>query len=100
MTPPFHVSYSGTVRASLKRLLEEAAGRNEDFGRRALAAAREIDARLRADARDVGEPSYSLPALALDVRRAVVRPLAVTFAVHQQRAVVFVRRFDLLSGPP
>jgi hypothetical protein len=98
VTPVFRVGYSGAVRASLKQLLEEALRRDPQSGRRALDAAKAIDARLRAAARDWGEVCFVRPSLALEVRLAVVPPLAVTFAVHQQLDVVFVQRFDLLTG--
>jgi len=98
VTAIFRVGYSGVVRASLKQLLEETLRRDPPLGRRPLDAAKTIDARLRAAARDCGEVCFVRPDLALEVRLAVVPPLAVTFAVHQQLDVVFVQRFDLLSG--
>jgi hypothetical protein len=100
VTQSFQVSYSGVVRTQLKRLLEEATRQNPDFARAAVAAAKAIDARLRSAARDFGDLHFSLEALELDVRVAVVRPLAVTYAVHQRRPIVFVQRFTLLSAPP
>jgi hypothetical protein len=95
----FRVSYSGAVRASLKELLEDALRRDPQLGRRALDAAKTIDARLRTSARDWGEACFVRPDLALEVRLAIFPPLAVTFAVHQQLDVVFVQRFNLLIGP-
>ncbi len=71
-----------------------------EFGRRALAAARAIDERLRAEAGLLGEPCFPLRQLGLEVRLAAILPLAVTYAVHQQQPIVFVTRFDLMSGPP
>src|SRR5208283_193021 len=38
-----------------------------------------------------GEPHYRLPALKLLVRQAVVSPLVVDFAVHEDRLLVFIR---------
>ena len=94
----FRVSYSSVVRASLKELLEEALRRDPQLGRRALEAAKSIDSHLRADARNWGDACFVRPHLALEVRLAIVAPLAVTFAVHQQQDIVFVQRFDLLVG--
>lgn len=68
------------------------------LGRRALDAAKAIDALLRSAARHWGEACFALPLLALEVRLGIVSPLAVTYAVHQQRDVVFVQHFDLLTG--
>jgi hypothetical protein len=99
VTQSFRVSYSGTVRAQLRQLVEEAARQDPHFAGAALAAAKTIDARLRAAARDFGDPHFSLKALELDIRVAVVQPLAVTYAVHQREGIVFVQRFTLLSPP-
>jgi len=95
----FRVSYSGAVRASLRELLEDALRRDPQLGRRVLDAAKAIDSQLRTSARDWGEACFVRPDLALEVRIAIVPPLAVTFAVHQQLDVVFVQRFNLLVGP-
>jgi hypothetical protein len=59
-----------------------------------------MDDRLRSAARDFGDLHFSPEELELDVRVAVVRPLAVTYAVHHRRPLVFVQRFTLLSIPP
>jgi hypothetical protein len=98
VTPIFRVSYSGVVRASLSQILEQVSQRDPRLGRRALDAAKTIDACLRTTPRDWGEACFIRPHLSLEVRLAVVPPLAVTFAVHQKLDVVFVQRFDLLSG--
>jgi hypothetical protein len=44
-----------------------------------------------------GEALYSLPALKLEVRQAVVAPIVVDFAVHNEQQVVFIRGFKVLS---
>jgi hypothetical protein len=100
VTPPFRVSYSGAVRAQLRLLVEEAAQQDRNFAVAVLAAAKPIDARLRAGPRDFGDPHFTLQGLELDIRVAVIQPLAVTYAVHQQEAIVLVQRFTLLSPPP
>lgn len=84
MTQPFHVSYSGTVRAGLTKLLEEAIRQDSDFGQAAISAAKTIDARLRSAAQDFGDLHFTLEDLELDIRIAVIRPLGVTYAVHQR----------------
>lgn len=81
----FRVSYSGAVRASLKNLLEAALRRDPQLGRHALDAAKAIDSRLQNSARDWGETCFVRPDLALEVRLAIVPPLAVTF----RRAAAF-----------
>jgi hypothetical protein len=44
-----------------------------------------------------GEPLYRLPALRLLVRHAMVAPLVVDYAVYEERPVVFIRGFKVLS---
>ena len=46
---------------------------------------------------DFGEPLYRLPALRLLVRQAVVLPLVVVYAVHEDQALVLIRGFKVLS---
>ena len=43
-------------------------------------------------------PAYRLPALKLDVRLAIVPPLAVQYAVHQEQPFVFLKSVTPLSG--
>lgn len=94
--PGYEVSVSAAVRELLVRLHDQAtaAGRRAEF----LVALRTITARLRAEPRTFGEEVFDLPALRLTVKVAVVLPLAVEFAVHPDRPVVFVRTFRYL--PP
>jgi hypothetical protein len=45
-----------------------------------------------------GEPRNHLENLRLAIRVASVRPLFVSYAVHDERPLVFVRFFHLLGG--
>ena len=97
--PSFQVVYSELVRQQLKQLLQspDLAGREEQ----ALKALKAIERRLRKEPRTFGEPEFSLASAQLEVRTAVEPPLAVTWAVHKHKAVVFVKTFTLLEkGPP
>jgi hypothetical protein len=69
------------------------AGRGAQF----LAAFRQIMERLQKDPLVFGEPLYHLPSLQLLVRQAVVLPLVVDYAVHEDRRVVFIRGIKVLS---
>jgi hypothetical protein len=45
----------------------------------------------------VGEPIYRLPALRMQVRTIVVRPLVVDFVVCEDQPLVFLKVVSLLS---
>ncbi len=68
-------------------------GRGEQF----LQALRSIVDGLVHRPRELGEPLYQLNALRLQVRHVAVRPLAIHFAVHKDRPLVFIKAVDLLS---
>jgi hypothetical protein len=95
--PP--VQYDVTMSAATKAVLEQLSllARQRGTGQQFLAALREIGERLRKDPLNFGEPQYRLPALRLLVCQAVVAQLVVDFAVHEDRPLVFVRGFKLLS---
>jgi hypothetical protein len=91
----YQVRISEHDRNILKERHREAAlaGRGEEF----LAALRQIIQRLRKDPLTFGEPIYRLPAIQLLVRQAVVLPLVVDYGVHEERPLVFIRGFKVLS---
>jgi len=91
----YDVRQSEQTRDELLKLHSQAAQRG--YGKRFVAAARQIINRLRTDPINFGEPSYHLPALKLIVYRAVVAPLVVDYGVHDERLLVFVRGYKLLS---
>ena len=66
------------------------------IGEAFLNAFREMYSRLQNHPLDFGEPLYRLPALHLKVFQAAISPLAVTYAVHEEMHLVFVRVFNLL----
>jgi hypothetical protein len=92
---PYEVRLSEHDRALLRQRHLEAvqAGKGKQF----LSALRQIVERLRKDPLAFGEPLYRLPALKLVVRQGVVLPLAVDYAVHEDRPLVFIRGFKILS---
>jgi hypothetical protein len=92
----FDVSMSQANRAVLKQLHLQAV--QAGTGQRFVAAYREIIERLHKDPLTFGEAQYRLPALRLLVCQAIVRPLVVDFAVHEDRPLVFIRGFRLLSS--
>jgi hypothetical protein len=66
-------------------------------GKTFLSSLRQIHDRLRKEPTVFGEPLYHLPALQLTVFQAVVSPLVVVYGVHDERALVFVQTFKVLS---
>jgi hypothetical protein len=92
----YQVTYSASV---LQEVMQLRAGLSDaEEVRRFDAALRVIHARLRTDPLVFGEPKYFLPYLQAAVREAAVRPLVVSYAVHNTPPVVFVRWFKLLGG--
>jgi hypothetical protein len=92
---PYRVVYSAVIAQGIRALQRRASrqGRGEQF----LAAARTALNRMRDDPTVFGEPLYPLPALRLRVRCAVVPPLAIHFAVHEDLPLVFVSSVKMLS---
>lgn len=96
--PPWQVHSSGVINNELRRLQRRAA--REGRGEQMLTALRQIVQRLQRDPSEVGEPCYRLPALRMEVRTVVVPPLALDFAVCDDRPLVFIKVATLLSEPP
>src|SRR5438105_283958 len=96
MSDVFRVVYSPAVRTALGELIAHASREDEERGRRALAAVRAIDQRLRATARIFGERRFRLREL-LEVRVGLIAPLSASFAVHEDQQLVFVTGFRLLG---
>jgi hypothetical protein len=91
----YRVSYSPVVLQSLKAM--HAALRDKERPQFA-AAARAIHARLRRDPQVFGEYQYPLVNMRLRIRSGAIRPLHVSYGLHDELPQVFVRRFLLLPG--
>ncbi len=61
-----------------------------------MAALRKVIRRLGRDPRSFGDLNYRLPALRLQVRCAVIRPIVVHFAVSEDRQEVYIKAVKLL----
>jgi hypothetical protein len=86
----------GNVMAHLRQFHEEQM--HQGKGPAFLDVLRQINERLRDDPLGFGEPLYQLPALKLLVHQGIMRPLVVTFGVHDELLVVFIRVVKLLAG--
>ena len=95
--PPqrYKVSMSAQTRAVLHDLHAHAIQDGTAAG--FLKAVRRAIGLLHTDPLTFGEPQYRLPALRLMVRQAVVAQLVVDYAVHEDRPLVFIRGFKVLS---
>ncbi len=91
----YEVYCSGAVAKAVREVHERAS--QESRGQAMVDAFRQAVQKLRHDPNDFGEPTYRLPALRMQVRTAVIRPIAVDFAVCTDRPLVFIKGVTLLS---
>jgi hypothetical protein len=93
----FVVSLSKAVDKVLRKLLRTAIARSQ--GKAFVLAYQQIFSRLRKDPTSLGEMSYRLPSLRLEVRTVVVAPLVIDFAVSEDHPIVYIKGGKLLSKP-
>jgi hypothetical protein len=92
----FEVHCSGAVMETIRQTLREAA--RQGRGQPMLDAFKDVVRRLKVDPFHTGEPEYRLPGLRMQVRSVAVRPLAVGFAVCEDRPLVFIKGVKLLGA--
>jgi hypothetical protein len=90
----FAIHLSAAVSESTRVLLRHAI--HAGNGKAVLTAYRKIVEGLTRKAASFGEPLYHLPSLELEVRHAVVGPLAVDYAVSLASHRVYIKGFRLL----
>ncbi len=73
-------------------------GSQQGRGQAVTRALRQIIRRLEIDPFSVGEPSYRLPGLHMQVQTTVIRPLVVDFGICEDRPIVFIKGVRLLSA--
>lgn len=93
--PLWEVICSAANAEHLRQLQRRAARHGQ--GKAVASAFRQIVERLQRHPSESGEPSYRLSALRMQIRRIVVRPLVVHFAVCEDRPVVFIKESSLLT---
>jgi hypothetical protein len=91
----YEVHNSGAIAQAFLRLQLQAT--QEGRGPELLRATRTVAERLQNDPTDFGEPLYRLPALRMQVRCAIVRPLYINFAVCEDRPLVFIKLIKILA---
>ncbi len=93
--PRHEVYCSGLVAKSIQEVHQQAT--REGRGQAMLDAFRQAVQRLSQNPNNFGEPLYRLPVLRMQVCTAVVRPIAIDFAVCTDRPLVFIKGVILLS---
>ena len=85
----FEVDMSDAIGHELRELQRSAA--RAGFGPEFNAALHAIVARLHHDPDEFGEPIYRLPALRMQLRHGVIRPISVHYGVCEERPQVFIK---------
>ncbi len=91
------ISYTVVTSQRTKAVLEKFYAHTVLVGKRQtfMAALQKIGERLAEDPLNFGDPLYRLPSLHLRVFHAVVQPLIVYYAVHEEKRLVFIRSFKI-----
>lgn len=92
----YEVICSGANAEALRQLQRRASRTGR--GKAVSSAFRQIVQGLQRDAERIGEELYRLRAIRVQVRTVVVQPVAVDFAVWEDRPLVFIKSVHLLSG--
>lgn len=90
----YEIQNSTDIARAFLRLQEQAV--EEGRGEELLEATRTVAERLKSEPMELGEPLYRLPAMRMQVRGVLVRPLYVSFAVCEDRPVVYIKDVKLL----
>ena len=93
----YEVYCSGVIAQSIRQIHKQAV--REGRGETMVAAFREAVHQIEKGARKLGEPLYRLPVLRMQIRQALIRPIAIEFAVCEDRPLVFIKGVTLLSLP-
>ena len=91
----YKVVVSQRLRTAVREVHAQAAARGRGY--EFLDAIRTITKRLQSDPREFGEPLYRLPALGLMVYHVFVSRVAVHFAVHDEKPLVWIRSVKFLD---
>ena len=91
----YNVQMVGLAKSQLKQHYFEAAAAGT--GQRLSAALRQIVSRLQKDPLNFGEPLYRLPTLNLQVRKGAIAPVAGFYGVHNEKPLVWINGFKMLS---
>jgi hypothetical protein len=95
-SPSYQVSVSANVAEAVKQLAKAAAstGRRVAF----LASFQKIHQRLQNHPSKFGEIRFRLHALKMGYYIGAIAPVAVQFAVHEEKPIVFVSKVFLMGS--
>jgi hypothetical protein len=93
--PSYEVYCSGAVAKTVREVYEQAS--RQGRGKEMVSAFHQAFQRLRQNPHSFGEPLYRLPILRMLVCAAVIRPIAIDFAICTDRPMVFIKNVTLLS---
>jgi hypothetical protein len=91
--PAFEVQMAKQVAEQLKQLIK-ASPRDDEV----IASLKRITDRLERDPWNFGEQRYHLYDLRLQIRIAVVSPVAVIYGISMDRPTVYIKGFITLAG--
>jgi hypothetical protein len=91
----YQVYCSGAVTKSIEELQYQAS--LEGRGQATLEALRRAVRQMQQTPNRFGEALYRLPVLRMEIRTAVIRPIAVDFGVCIDRPLVFIKGVRLLG---
>ncbi|TMQ33249.1 MAG: hypothetical protein E6K70_14150 [Planctomycetota bacterium] len=92
----YEIVSSAAINAACRKLLRKAVqlGKGKEFVR----GARIIINKLQNEALTFGEPHFHLRHLELEIRIAIVSPLAICYGVHEKSRSVFIKEVKGLAG--
>ncbi len=93
--PPYHITLVGDLPLTIKKLFKEAAALGKQQVYRD--AWRAIERQLMTAPLEFGEKRYRLLKGQLSCHIGAIRPVAVQFAVHEERHEVFLLKAFLLG---
>lgn len=94
MANKYEVHCSGAVAETIYRAHAKASAEDKE---RIAAALEQIVESLETDPYEVGEPLFRLPAMRMQVRTVVVRPLSIDFGIYEDQPIVFIKTGTVLG---
>jgi hypothetical protein len=92
----YTISFSAATATVIRHVHRRA--KREGRGDAVTEALRQLRVRLESDPFQVGEPDYRLPALHMEVRTVIVRPLVVYFAISEEHRLIFLKGMVLMPA--
>ncbi len=91
----FKITFTGLLAPELKKLHERA--KEAGLGDAVVEALETAVFRMQHDPWELGELVRTVKKPPLKIHVAVVKPLVIEFAIHQEKPVVLIKRIQLLT---